>query len=68
MTEKCKKCGIDVEGNYSEVMEDRELVAVDEQTTQAIVLNKGDCLCELCSKVVTYYRRVRCLANLKSQR
>ncbi len=56
MEKKCKNCGQRVGGRYSEVNKSRELVAVDEQKNKAIILNKGDCLCETCGKVVTYYR------------
>ena len=37
MNKKCKKCGKELDGNYS---------------------NEGDCLCDVCGKVVTYYRFV----------
>ena len=56
---QCKKCSKEVESQYSEVMESREIVVVDEQTEQAIILNKGDKLCQGCSSVVAYYRRIK---------
>lgn len=59
MPKKCKKCGSELKAMHSEVTEDREIVVVDEQLREATILNKGDCLCENCGKVVTYYRRVR---------
>jgi len=55
----CKKCGKEIGGQYSEVEKNREIVVVDEGTQQATILNKDDCLCPACSRVVTYYRRVR---------
>lgn len=57
---ECKKCGLELENRqYSEVTEDREIVVVDEQIQQAIILDKGDCLCERCGRAVTYYRRIK---------
>ena len=57
--EACKKCGKPCEGGSIECTEDHELVVVDEQIQEAIILNKGDHLCDACNKVVTYYRRIR---------
>lgn len=57
----CKKCGVDLAGQYSEVTENRELVIVDKQTEQPLVLHKGDKLCSACgsSQAVDYYYRAR---------
>jgi len=59
MDKKCKKCGKELGDSYSEVEESFELVVVYEETQRAIVLNKGDCLCEACARAATYYRRIK---------
>jgi len=53
----CKKCGKEVGGSCIGITKDREFVVVDEQTQQATILNKGDHLCDVCSKTATFYRR-----------
>ncbi len=57
----CKKCGAELTGQHSEMLESRELVIVDKQTEQPLVLHKGDKLCSVCgsSQAVDYYRRER---------
>ncbi len=55
----CKKCGVEVSSEYSEVEESGELVAVDKQTQEPLVLNEGDKLCNNCSLLVNYYRRIK---------
>ena len=56
---RCKVCCQEVGDQYSEVLEDREIVIVDEQIPIAYILNSGDCLCNRCGEEVTYYRRIR---------
>lgn len=55
----CKVCCRGIGDQHGEVVESRKLVIVDEKRQLATILNKGDCLCEDCSRVATYYRRVR---------
>lgn len=57
--EKCVKCGRVCGDSYSQVDENRELVIMDEKTQVTIVLWKGNCLCDDCGRVVTYYRRIK---------
>ena len=59
MNKKCKNCGEEIGHEGSEMLADRLYIIVDEQVQRLTMMNKGDGLCAVCTKAVTYYQRVK---------
>ena len=55
---KCKRCWAELDSGYVQVTESRLYVVVDEESEEAIILNKDDCLCNSCNSLVAFYRRL----------